>query len=66
MKCYVCGNPMQPETDRIKCVICGHSRWDNFQLRRPNDADRRYPKGVQPGLRSNFGKYPESLKETRV
>lgn len=66
MKCPTCNNPMLPEHDRIKCVVCGYSKWDNFQVRRPTSADKLSPKGAQAGLRTNYGRFPESLKGTRV
>jgi hypothetical protein len=40
MKCPTCNNPLLPEHDRIKSVVCGYSKWDNFQVRTPGINDR--------------------------
>jgi hypothetical protein len=40
MKCPTCNNPLLPEHDRIKCVVCGYSKWDNFTVRKPGASEK--------------------------
>jgi hypothetical protein len=47
---------MLPEYDRIKCVICGHSAWKDFNMRRPATTDLRVNPGPPTGMRENYGK----------
>lgn len=55
MKCPICNNPLPPEHDRMKCVVCGFSKWDNFQVRWPTglkkgrmgETHRRFSKGAR-------------------
>lgn len=52
MKCPHCNSPMHGEHDRVRCLICGHSQWSAFQVRRPSGSERRgglpAPGGRQP------------------
>lgn len=41
MKCPKgCGEMVQ-DTDREYCVICAHSKWSGFKLRRPTKEDQK-------------------------
>lgn len=40
MKCRKCGGRMVSEHDRIRCLACGWSRWDNISTRVPGHKER--------------------------
>lgn len=45
MKCRKCGGRIQPEYNRIRCLACGWSRWDNFVERVPSNKERELRNG---------------------
>lgn len=56
MKCGKCGGLTERQHDRVKCLICGRSRWREFEMRRPGKAEMKTEKTGRPSGSGNMGR----------